>query len=106
MLQQSGGGIGVAGPAPDIGTSDPSEKQLKALNEQRQKAMVSDTNKLLHLVKELNDEIAATAPDQLTADELRKVAAIEKLAHSVREKMGMSVRPASPFVLPPMPTPH
>jgi Spy/CpxP family protein refolding chaperone len=106
MLQQSAGGIGLAGPAPDIGTLDPSEKQLKALNEQRQKSMVSDTNKLLRMVKELNDEIAATVPDQLTVDEVRKLAAIEKLARSVKEKMGMSMRGAPPFIVPPMPGAH
>ena len=68
------------------------ERQLRALNADRQKSLVSDTNKLLRLAKELNAEIARTNPDSLTLDQLHKMAEIEKLARNVKEKMSMSVR--------------
>lgn len=66
------------------------EKQLKALNEARQKALVSDTQKLLKLTQELNAEISSSAPSSLTSQQLRKLASIEKLAHNVKEKMSES----------------
>jgi hypothetical protein len=73
------------------------ERLLRALNAERQKSLVSDTNKLLRLAKALNEEIARTNPDQLTPDQVRRIAAIEKLAHSVREKMIISVRGSPAF---------
>jgi hypothetical protein len=63
------------------------EKLQQAFNADRQKAMVSDTNKLLRLVNELNAEIASKDADSLSPGQLRKVAEIEKLARSVKEKM-------------------
>jgi hypothetical protein len=76
---------------------DPAERErrLRAYNAERQKSMVSDANKLLKLARELDDEVSRTKPDSLTAAQLRKVAEIEKLARSVREKMSASV-PTSP----------
>jgi hypothetical protein len=86
-------------PPPTAAADDPSsqdeadhEKMLRVLNAERQKSLVADTNKLLRLVKELNAQIASSNPIQLTSDESRKLATIEKLAHSVREKMSTSVR--------------
>ena len=83
------------------GNSVDEEKRLKALNADRQKKMVSDANKLLRLVKELNAEIARSDAESLTPEQLRKVTDIEKLAHSVKEKMSTSVRGLPPFQ-PPM----
>jgi hypothetical protein len=76
------------------------EKLLRALNADRQKSLVSDTNKLLKLVNELNAEVAHTNPDLLTPSQLRKVAEIEKLAHNVRDKMSTSVRGTPPYRAP------
>lgn len=70
------------------------EKRLNALNTERQKNMIADTNKLLKLAAELNAEVNGKNLGQLTPDQLRKVAEIEKLAHSIREKMSTSVKPA------------
>jgi hypothetical protein len=78
------------------GSSIQDEKRLRALNAERQKSMVSDTNKLLMLVDELNAEIARSNPDSLTPAQMRKVAEIEKLAHSVRNKMSTTVQGAPP----------
>ena len=63
---------------------------MRQLNEAQHKAMVSDTDKLLKLVTEFNAEIGSTNPESLTPEQLRKVAEIEKLAHSVKEKMRLS----------------
>jgi hypothetical protein len=72
------------------------EKRLSMMNAERQKTLVDDTNKLLALAKELNGEIAQSNTGELTPEQLRKVAEIEKLAHSVRDKMSLSVRYESP----------
>jgi hypothetical protein len=83
----------------NIGSGDPlwQEKQLRLINADRQKQLVADTNKLLKLAQQLNDEIAAANPDSLTPDQLRRIAEIEKLAHSVKEKMAASARITPPF---------
>jgi hypothetical protein len=98
--QPVGGGIDS-----DIPSASPAdnEKLLKTLNADRQKSLVSDTNKLLRLVNELNAEIARTAPDSLSDAELRKLAMIEKLAHNVKDKMSTSVRGTPAFRPPPFP---
>ena len=67
------------------------EKQLRSLNAQRQKSLVSDAERLLQLATELNAEVSAGNSDSLTPSELRKVAAIEKLARSVKQKMSLAV---------------
>jgi len=76
-----------------IGPGDPlwQEKQLRLLNADRQKQLVADTNKLLKLARLLNAEIAGANPDSFTPDQLRRIAEIEKLAHSVKEKMATPV---------------
>ena len=79
------------------GNSPEIEKMLRSQNADRQKSLVSDTNKLLRLTNELNAEIARTAPDALSDDQLRKLAEIEKLAHNVKEKMSTSVRGTPAF---------
>ena len=61
-----------------------------ALNAERQKEMISDTNKLLKLAKELNFEVAESGTDTLTPDDLHRLAEIEKLARSVKEKMAIA----------------
>lgn len=63
------------------------ERQIKALNEERQRVVIADTDKLLSLARELNAEVSSSEPSSLTPQELSKIAAIEKLAHSVKEKM-------------------
>jgi hypothetical protein len=81
------------------------ERRLNALNRERQKEMISDTNKLLKLAMELNDEIAANNTGTLTWDQLHKMAEIEKLARNVKEKMAdgvgqMGPVPETPIAMP------
>lgn len=80
------------------GDYDPTmmERRLTALNIERQKQMVSDTNKLLKLARELNDEVAENSSATLTSDQLHKIAEIEKLARSVKEKMADGTGQSSP----------
>ena len=62
-------------------------KMAQAHNADRQKKLVADTNKLLNLATELNAELSHANIASLTPDQVRKVAEMKKLAHSVREKM-------------------
>ncbi len=72
------------------------ERRLRQLNAAQHKSMVSDTDRLVKLVKELHAEIGSSTPKALTDEQLRKVAEIEKLAHSVKDKMRITVQPAAP----------
>jgi hypothetical protein len=65
-------------------------RQLHALNAERQKALVSDTDRLLKLAQELNSEIGSSNQVALTEVQLRKIADIEKLARNVKQKMSIS----------------
>ena len=87
---------------PQRAADDPlyAEKRLRQLNLAQHKAMVADTDKLVKLANELNAEISGTNPGLLTPEQLRKVAEIEKLAHSVKDKMRMSVQGVPGFQIP------
>lgn len=61
------------------------------LNAARQKSLVSDTDKLLKLARELDREISAGKSGSLTQEQLKKVAKIEKLAHKVKEGMSNTI---------------
>ena len=59
----------------------------KKANMQRQAAIKSDTEKLLKLAEELKQYVDKTNENTLSVDVLKKAEEIEKLAHSVKEKM-------------------
>ena len=61
--------------------------QEKARNDDRQKRLVADTDRLLALATELKASVDKTNKDLLSVDVVRKADEIEKLAHSVKEKM-------------------
>ena len=65
-------------------------KRMMALNADRHKSMVSDTEKLVKLARQLDAEIASNPTEELTPEEMHQVAAIEKLAHNVKTKMAQS----------------
>ncbi len=77
------------------------QKRLRLLNAERQKTLVSDANKLLKLVSQFNAEINAASPASLTPAQVRTLGEIQKLAHSVKSKMGTSVRGTPVFREPP-----
>jgi hypothetical protein len=63
------------------------QDQAKMRNVDRQKQLVSDTQKLLALANQLKEEVDKSNKDTLSLDVIRKADEIEKLAHSVKEKM-------------------
>ena len=77
-------------PLPQLGTDLPvkiSERQEKARNEERQKRLKTDTDKLLALATQLHDDVAKTDKNVLSLDVIRRADEIEKLAHSVKDRM-------------------
>jgi hypothetical protein len=63
------------------------EQQELARSTDRQKRLVADTNKLLALATDLKEQVDKTNKDILSVDVIKKADEIEKLAHSVKERM-------------------
>jgi hypothetical protein len=63
------------------------EQQEKARSTDRQKRLVADTDKLLALATDLKQQVDKTNPNILSVDVIKKAEEIEKLAHSVKERM-------------------
>jgi hypothetical protein len=63
------------------------ERQAKLRNEERQKRLVADTDRLLTLVTQLHEDVAKTDKNILSIDVVKRADEIEKLAHSVKERM-------------------
>jgi methionyl-tRNA synthetase len=59
----------------------------KALNTKRQQEIKKDTDKLLELATELKEYVDKSNENTLSVDVIKKAEAIEKLAHTVKEKM-------------------
>ena len=85
-------------PAPRMDPISPSGETTQAQEEQaremakkanlaRQAALKSDTDKLLKLAEELKTSVDKSSANVLSLDVLKKAEEIEKLAHSVRDKM-------------------
>jgi hypothetical protein len=80
---------------PGIGPDDTSDPMARLTehgmentrNIERQKKLVEDTEKLLALANQLKEEVDKSTKDMLSLDVVRKADEIEKLAHSVKEKM-------------------
>lgn len=90
-----GGGVGQIGRQTEpVDTPGPeaawNAKRLRALNADRHKSMASDAERLLKLARQLDAEVASNPTGRPTAEEMRKVAEIEKLARSVKSKMALS----------------
>jgi hypothetical protein len=66
-------------------------KMIEARNTLRQKEMNSETQRLLALANQLKYEMDGGSSSTLSTDAIRDAEQIEKLAHSVREKMKASV---------------
>ena len=103
-------GMGGMHPHPDLSPLSPDdadpamvERRIRALNIQRQKQIVADTDKLLKLARELNEEVAKANTGTLTPDELHKIADIEKLARNVRQRMTEGVGGSQTNIPPPAP---
>jgi hypothetical protein len=66
-------------------------KRFESINLQRQKDMTSDTARLIELAHQLKTETDKGTPDTLSTLDIRKAELIEKLAHSIQNKMRASV---------------
>ena len=60
---------------------------VKKANQARQADLKRDTEKLLKLATELKEYVDKTNEGTLSLDVLKKAEEIEKLAHSVKDKM-------------------
>lgn len=65
----------------------PNRNRLEKLNVERQRELVSETEKLLKLVEEFNAGVQQGDPSDPHGVQMRRLAEIGKLARSVREKM-------------------
>jgi hypothetical protein len=83
-------------PVPQPGLGDEGENGIppemrkrmqKMANQQRQAELKRDTDKLLKLSTELKAYVDKTNENILSVDVIKKADEIEKLAHSVKEKM-------------------
>ena len=63
------------------------EQMAKTRNSDRQKRLVADTEKLLALATDLKQKVGKTDKNLLSVDVIKKADEIEKLAHSVKERM-------------------
>jgi len=63
------------------------EHQADLRNSDRQKRLVADTDKLLALATDLKEQVDKTNKQILSVDVIKKADEIEKLAHSVKERM-------------------
>jgi hypothetical protein len=83
--------------APDVNTqNDINEQQNKqqsfeAANAERKRQINAESAKLLKLATELKAEVDKTSKDTLSVGVIRKADEIEKLAHSVKAKMQLTV---------------
>lgn len=59
----------------------------KKANEERHVALKNDTDKLLKLAVELKAYVDKSGPNVLSVDVVKKAEEIERLAHSVKDKM-------------------
>ena len=79
------------GPAPDAREDEERAKiekdMAKKANHDRQAQLHRDTDNLLKLATELKQYVDKSNENTLSLDVVKKAEAIEKLAHSVKEKM-------------------
>jgi len=77
-----------AGPVGDDEAQERLARDLaKKANQARQALLKADTDKLLKLAVELKDSVDKSNENLLSVEVLKKAEEIEKLAHSVKDKM-------------------
>jgi hypothetical protein len=69
------------------------QQKFDAANSERKKQIADESTKLLTMAIALKAEVDKTTKDTLSLNVIRKADEIEKLAHSVKEKMKLSVGP-------------
>lgn len=66
----------------------------EAANVERTRQINADSEMLLKLAMQVKDEMDKADKDGLSIEDLRRVEAIERLAHGVKEKMKLTVGPS------------
>ena len=79
--------VGPQAPAEDQARVRMEKDMAKKANQQRQADLKRDTEKLLKLATELKSYVDKSNENLLSLEVVTKAEEIEKLAHSVREKM-------------------
>jgi hypothetical protein len=74
-------------PAPDENRVRLEKDMAKKANHARQEDIRRDTDQLLKLATELKDAVDRSNENMLSLDVIRKADEVEKLAHSVKDKM-------------------
>ncbi len=74
-------------PAAASRNSDAEEKQRVLRNDERQRRLVADTEKLLALATQLHEDVGKTDKNVLSMDVVRRAQEIEKLARDVKDRM-------------------
>ncbi|MGA9041940.1 MAG: hypothetical protein WB421_15515 [Terriglobales bacterium] len=74
-------------PSEDENAIKQQKEIAKKANEERQAQLKRDTEKLFQLSTELKQDVDKTNSDILSLDVIKKAEEIERLAHSVKEKM-------------------
>jgi len=64
---------------------------FQAANVERKRQIADDSARLLKLASDLKSEVDKTSKDTLSLGVIRKAEEIEKLAHSVKEKMKLTM---------------
>jgi tRNA pseudouridine-54 N-methylase len=78
----------------DINRQQVERQNFEAANAERKKQMSQESAKLLKLAAALKAEVDKNDKDALPPGAMRKADEIEKLAHSVKEKMQLTVGPS------------
>jgi hypothetical protein len=73
--------------APDPMHTRMDEQRVKAMNDDRQKKLAADVERLLALTNELKLDVDKANKDELSVTVIRKAAEIEKLARDVQSRM-------------------
>ena len=77
----------------DINASQAKKPSFETANAERKKQMIEDSSRLLKAAADLKTELDKTDRDMLSLSVIRKAEEIEKLAHSLKEKMKLTVGP-------------
>jgi len=64
---------------------------LEAANADRKRQIADDSSRLLKMASDLKAEVDKTSKDTLSLGVIRKAEEIEKLAHSVKDKMKLTM---------------
>ena len=85
--QQGRGNNGNRPDASDETSKRVQEGQAKARENERQKRLVADSEKLLALATELHEEVLKTDKNILSVEVIRKATEMEKLSRDLKERM-------------------